>query len=101
MIQWLHKTQLYKVKPVDSAPCRITKCKLNHNRVDLLKVLPAKQTNKQLKTKIIIYIYKYKLCKLNIKGTSIDTNLFESVVYHKTQEIHQPINTKEMLLVFG
>ena len=35
---------LYKVKPVDSTPCRITKCELNHNRVDLLKVLPAYQT---------------------------------------------------------
>ena len=33
-----------KVKPVDSTPCRITKCGLHHNQVDLLKVLP---TNKQ------------------------------------------------------
>ena len=32
MIQWLHKTQWYKVKPVDNTPCRITKCELNHNR---------------------------------------------------------------------
>ena len=33
----------YKVKLVESTPsCRITKCELNHNRVDLLKVLPAK-----------------------------------------------------------
>ena len=31
MIQWLHKTQLHKVKPVDSTLCRITKCKLNHD----------------------------------------------------------------------
>ena len=41
MIKWLHKTQLYKVKPVDSTACKIIKCELNHNRVDLLKVLPA------------------------------------------------------------
>ena len=51
MIQWLHKTQLHKVKPVDSTPCRITKCELNHNQVDLLKVLPANQTNKKYKIK--------------------------------------------------
>ena len=34
-------TIIYKVKPVDS-----TKYELYHNRVDLLKVLPANQTNK-------------------------------------------------------
>ena len=37
MFKWYNDYTDYKVKPVDSTPCRITKCEPNHNRVDLLK----------------------------------------------------------------